>query len=234
MAFPTSVSVTTPVTTNATTWNINVPDHSVDDILLIAVGFDGAPTVNSIGALSGSNSWTLNLINTANGTNNKLYAAWLRSTAARAAQTVAMALSATEQGIARCWAISGAHTTTAPAVGTATTGSSTAPDPPALNPAGWDVEDTWWLALANTDAAVTATTFPANMDASTQFTDVSGGGNGAGLHTIRLESAVASLDPSAFGLSATETWVAQTLAIRPAPFVPPAPIPPVYFAKERT
>jgi hypothetical protein len=212
---------------------VNVPAHDVNDLILLAAGLDGSPTINSLTSIN-STAWVPNLINTANGTNNKLYAAWFRATALQAADTTTtMALSATEQGVCRCWRIAGAHTTTAPAVGTAVTGSSLAPDPPALNPAGWDVEDTWWLALANTDAAVTANTFPANMDASTQFSDVSGGGNGAGLHTIRLESAIASLDPSAFGLSATETWVAQTIAIRPAPFVQ-LPIPSVTYARERT
>lgn len=220
MAFPVIVdSPTTVQATNSTSWTINVPAHNAGDILLFICGFDGAPVVNSITAVNGV-AWTLNLVNTANGTANKLYAAWLRATSNQAsAMTVTMTLGTTEQGVGRVWAIRGAHTTTAPAVGTAVTGSNTTPNPPSLNPAGWDVEDTMWFAAANTDAAVTATAFPSNMTTATGFTDVSGGGNGAGLHTCRHQLAGASLDPDTFTLSATETWVAQTIAIRPAPAV---------------
>lgn len=217
MPFPViAASPTTVVTTNSSSWSINVPAHNSGDMLLLAVGMDGAPTINSVGTVNGV-SWA-QLTNTPNGTANKLYIAWLRATSNQATDmTVAFDLSATEQGVARVWRIRFAHPTSAPVVGTAVTGSSTAPNSGIVNPAGWDVEDTMWFSLANTDAAVTATTFPSNMDTSTGFSDVSGGGNGAGLHTCRLESAVASLDPNAFGLSATETWVAQTVAIRPAP-----------------
>lgn len=215
--FPTQDSRSTAITTNSTSWSIAVPAHNSGDLLLLVLGTDGAPTINSISAVNGV-SWTLNLINTANGTANKLYAAWLRATSTQATDiNVTVALSATEQGIVRVWAITGAHASTAPAVGTVVTGTSTTPDPPNLDPAGWATEDTMWFAVVSTDAAVSATGYPSNMDTATGFTDVSGGGNGAGLHTCRASSAVSALNPNTFSLSASETWVAQTIAIRPAP-----------------
>ena len=213
-------ALTTVRTTNATAWDLNIPAHNAGDILLALIGCDGAPTATSVDAVNGV-SWNV-LTSIANGTANRLIVAWLRAVVDQPTPIlVNMALSATEQGVTRVLRITGAHTTSAPEVGVAVTGSSTLPNPPALNPTGWDVEDTLWLAASNTDAAVTATVYPTNMDVATGFSDVSGGGNGAGLHTVRAERAVASLDPTTFTLSATETWVAQTIAIRPAPAVPP-------------
>ena len=94
-------------------------------------------------------------------------------------------------------------------------GTDTAPDPPSFDPANWGVEDTLWFAIASSDhGATTYTGFP------TSFTNTSaqesGGAGGAALGTARLESAAASVDPSAFTTDASEQWVAQTIAVRPA------------------
>jgi hypothetical protein len=43
--------------------------------------------------------------------------------------------------------IAGAHASTVPEVGTIANGTSAANDPGSFNPAGWDVEDTLWIAV---------------------------------------------------------------------------------------
>src|SRR6185437_5383925 len=44
--------------------------------------------------------------------------------------------------------VTGAHTSTAPELAALAPGTSTSPNPPALNPANWDVEATLWVAVA--------------------------------------------------------------------------------------
>lgn len=215
MAFPVVAdAVATAQTTNSTSWTIDVPAHNAGDLLILAIGMDGAPTINSLSAVGGTDAWTQRG-NAANGTANRLAVYRCRATASRAASTVTLSLAATEQGVCRCLRITGAHPTTEVAISASATGSSTTPNPAALDPADWATEDTLWIAYCNTDAAVTATAAPASFD--NLFSDVSGGGNGAGLHSARREQAVSSQDPGTFTLSATETWVAFTVGIRPAP-----------------
>ena len=108
------------------------------------------------------------------------------------------------------------HGTTAPEISAVATGDSTAPDPSSLNPAGWDVEDTLWLAhiLQDLDAADSGavSAVPAN------YTLVGSAEIYAeqGMNCIaKRELAAASEDAGAFTTSPADSWRAYMMAIRP-------------------
>lgn len=94
-----------------------------------------------------------------------------------------------------------------------TQGSDTSNDPPAHNPAGWDVEDTTWLATTGYGFTHSVTAFPY---AANNISVTHSGGGGAGSGWATLESAVASVDPGPFTTSGGSSSVNSTCAIRPA------------------
>jgi hypothetical protein len=104
------------------------------------------------------------------------------------------------------------------AVGTPATGASNLPDPPNLIPSwGTTTSFTLWLAVSGSgDDDITYTAAPATF--TNLNSTVSGAGVNAGAETgsARLVSPVSSLNPGTFTLAASETWIANTVAIRPA------------------
>lgn len=113
-------------------------------------------------------------------------------------------------GAARVLRITGAHASTPPAIATAKTSSNT-PNPPSLNPAAWDVENTLWIAAAACDDADSITAVPSDYTEIAIDSD-----SGFDLATGYRQNAVASEDPGAFTASGSMSWVAATIGIRPA------------------
>jgi hypothetical protein len=95
----------------------------------------------------------------------------------------------------------------------ATNGSSSTPDPPSLDPVNWATEDTLWFAACGVDTSRTISVYPL---ADNNTADVSGGSGGATLGLCSTNSAVSSLDPGTFTISASDDWAAVTVAVRPA------------------
>lgn len=87
-----------------------------------------------------------------------------------------------------------------------------APNPPSLNPAAWDVEDTLWIAVMCAENSATTPGFPVNYS-NDQYAI---SGTPALGFASRLSTA-ASEDPGAFSIFTAKSWLALTLAIRPAP-----------------
>jgi hypothetical protein len=131
--------------------------------------------------------------------------------------TITVTVSSIEMSAHTTYLLSGFHTD-APAVATATTGSSTAPDAGALNPAGWDVEDTLWFAFCSLNGL--SGTTPRLSGYPTSYTntrsDFAANGNGVTQGVARYENATASEDPSAFTSDTTGDWRATTVGVRPA------------------
>ena len=128
---------------------------------------------------------------------------------------------ATEQMTARMWRITGAHNSTPPEVATFVGASSANYDPPSLT-ASWGVEDTMWVAVASVNGGpgtVTAYPLPDNQENSS-----SGGSGAAGYAACSDELAQATLNPGTFTGTA-QTYVAATIAIRPAGAASTAPTP---------
>lgn len=97
----------------------------------------------------------------------------------------------------------------------------TSPDPPSLNPANWDAEDTLWIAACASDHGnTTYTGFPTNYDAYTDIPQESGGSNGAAQGIAFRELNASSEDPGAFTTDASEQYFPSVIAIRPAAAVP--------------
>lgn len=114
----------------------------------------------------------------------------------------------------RAFAIQGTHATSPPEYALTIHGSVNSGSPPALNPTGWDVEDTLWIAVAGVDVT-TITGFPSGYSDTGQ-TSSSGSSRLGTVGTAFLESAAASQDPGTFSFGATQTAVTVTVAIRPA------------------
>lgn len=140
--------------------------------------------------------------------------------------TVAQAATITGHAAMCLLSIPGAHQTTAPEVGTIANGTTAAADPGALNPAGWDVEDTLWIAVRSSGETATGGSFtglstpPADYGDSAQSgisSDVVGGVEG-GVSFRQL--AAASEDVGAGTCDVSNARNSQlTIAVRPAPEV---------------
>lgn len=133
--------------------------------------------------------------------------------------------------------IPGAHGTTAPEVTSAlANGTAAAADPAALNPAGWDVEDTLWIAVgANGETSLTGSYTGMGLAAGppSNYTNaVSTGESADVIGAIALavafrQNAVASEDVgtwSSIDLSNARN-VAAVIAVRPATAAPQNPQP---------
>jgi hypothetical protein len=223
MAFPQIVDADTKngtVASNSTSWTLTYPTNLASGDLIIAlVATDGNPTVT----LAGSGWFSVTPIDAIN-TGLSLYK---KASVGTETGTFTATLSATEQGAWRIFRITGwegtlgsswtgssAGAVTTDNVGPGVTGVSANPDPPAVNPANWDVEDTLWFAAIAVDTSRTISVYPL---ANRNTADVSGGAGGATLGVCTTTSAVASLDPGTFTISTSDDWAAATIAVRPAP-----------------
>jgi len=224
MAFPTIQTVSSGTqTSNSNSWTTPTYPSGVGagDLLLLLVANDGtaAPSVTGFTVLLGQSSGG---------------AVVLTSLAKKAdgseSGSFTISLTASEQGAWRIFRISGWHgddpagpniLDSLDVVDTATGSPSANPDPPSLNPANWDVEDTLWFAACGVDTSRTISVYPL-PDNNTA--DVSGGAGGATLGICSDELAQASLDPGTFTISASDDWAATTVAVRPAAGGGPSPL----------
>lgn len=177
-----------------------------NDILLVVGGIDEAAAGTTVSNWNGFTQlfWTDITTNVGAGG-----AAWIRASGGETG-TITFTTSAAERADFIMYCIRGAHTTTAPAVGTTATASSTNPDPPALTPS-WGAEDTLWWAVTVVDITVpsAAPTNYTNLDTATSTSGVT-------VATARRELNAASENPGVFTM-ATDQWLANTIGVRPAP-----------------
>jgi hypothetical protein len=106
--------------------------------------------------------------------------------------------------------------TTPPEINTGVTGSSTTPNPGSSTPSWGSETNNIWLALCARDDSVanTITAYPTNYStAQADKNDITSALNVGGAVRIATGSPE---DPGAFTISASETWIAYTVAIRPA------------------
>lgn len=212
MAFPTihtADSQSGVVTTNSSSWTLTWPTNlTTGNLILVFMACDGSPTTDLTGTYGMTDlDWV------APGSAARAHLGY--KTYGSESGTFAVTLSASEQGVWYTCRVSGHQGSPFSNSPNQSGGTDAAPDPPSANPTGWDVEDTLWLATYAADHGNTAwSSDPAGW--STLFHNNSGGANGAALGIATLNSAVASVDPGTFGISASEQWCSQTNAIRPA------------------
>jgi len=215
LAAPVVASVT------ETAFGTDTIDHYVDmpatvnagDLLIVLFTNDGSTTVTT------PNGWNL-LASNANGSAVRLSVYYRIAAGTEGGTTVNFVTSAAEQAAAQVYRITDWQGTTPPEISTAATGTNTAPNPTSLNPAGWDVADTLWLAVAGQDRGDQSgtTAYPASYTdgISTQSSDPATIGV-CRTHSARRVLAAASEDPGAFTIPVAEEWVTFTIAVRPAP-----------------
>jgi hypothetical protein len=201
-----------------TAFDTDTTDHYVDmpttvdagDLLIAIFTNDGSATVTTPAG------WTALASDENNAVRCSVY--YKIASGNEDGTTVDFVTSASEEAAAQVYRITNWHGTTPPEISTAATGTSTRPDPASLNPAGWDVADTLWLAVAGQDRGDRSgtTAYP------TSYTDGTSTLSSATTDSCRTLSArrvlaAASENPGAFTIPVSEEWVAFTIAVRPAP-----------------
>jgi hypothetical protein len=94
------------------------------------------------------------------------------------------------------------------------TGTGLAPDPPALDPAAWDVANTLWIIAYGAENLGRTSGYPTGYTSGRY--DESGGLAGrSSMASARRENAVGVEDPGPFRNDADQAWVAVTIAVRP-------------------
>ena len=213
LAAPVVASVTeTAFGTDTTDHYVNIPATvNAGDLLIVLFTNDRNESVTTPGG------WSL-LASDANGAHVRLSVYYKIAAGAEDGTTVNFVTSASEQAAAQVYRISSWHGTTPPEISTAATGTDTAPNPASLNPAGWDVAETLWLAVAGQDRGDQSgpTAYPASY--TDGMSTLSSDGTGScRIYSARRLLAAASEDPDAFTIPVSEQWVAFTIAVRPAP-----------------
>jgi len=215
LAAPVVTSVTqTAFGTDTTDHYVDMPATvNVGDLLIVLFTNDGSVAVTT------PDGWSL-LASNATGTAVRLSVYYKIAAGTEGSTTVNFATSSSEQAAAQVYRITDWHGTTPPEISTAATGTSTAPNPASLDPAGWDVADTLWIAVAGQDRGDQSgtTAYPASYadGISTQSSDPATTGV-CRTHSARRVLAVASENPGAFTIPVWEEWVAFTIAVRPEP-----------------
>lgn len=216
MAFPVIAGTQKSVEgASVTAHDITMPASVAADDILIGWCFQDGDA----GGFSWPAGWTEIQDGTVGATVASSTIGWRRATGGET--TVQVTSTNAERSSHIAIRITGAHTTTAPAISASATGSSTTPNPDSLNPADWDVEDTLWIAWYAVDTG-TASAYPLpDNNLATSATDVSSAAYGA---ICSDELAQASLDPGTFTNSISDNWRAGTIAVRPAAAVETRPL----------
>lgn len=95
--------------------------------------------------------------------------------------------------------------------------STTTPDSPSLNPAGWDSEETLWFSFsASDDGSIAVTGFPSSYTGTGQIS-ADGSADGVTLAWAKRTLTAASEDPGSFTLASASFWAALTFAVRSQP-----------------
>jgi hypothetical protein len=210
LAAPIVASVTeTAFGTDTTDHNVSMPETiDVGDLLIVFFTNDGSDTVTT------PDEWSL--LASDNNTAVRCSVYYKIAVGDEDSTTVNFATSGVEQAAAQVYRITNWHGTTPPEISTAATGTDTAPNPASLDPAGWDVADTLWIAVAGQDQGDQSgtTAYPASYTDGISTLSSNGRGSCRTLSARRVLAA-ASEDPGAFTILVAEEWVAFTIAVRP-------------------
>lgn len=209
MAFPVVDSITVSTFSTAATAHLVTMPATVNSGDLLTVLFSSAwATPDTVATPSG---WSLLSANSR--TNIQFGVYYKIADGTEDGTTVDFVTTNARKAVAQVYRISAWHGTTPPEVGTAANLGDTQPDPPSLTPS-WGADDTLWLASFGSAGNPTITVVPTsytneNDDSTTTPTAATVG-------SARRELNATSDDPSAYTITASQNWVAQTLAVRPS------------------
>lgn len=200
-------------TSDTTTHTLTPPSSlAAGNLLVCILGLHGNPTLSAI-------PWSLTQLNrtlclTAGFCTAEVYYKFASGSESSSTYTS----SAAETSTNLCFRVTGAHASTPPEIATAQIDNANHPNPPSLNPTGWDVEDTRWLAaFIRRIFDDPVTTYPTDY-ADNQFNDGSGGTSDfTAIGTASRALAAASDNPAIFEIAlSSDESVGITMAFRPA------------------
>lgn len=199
--------------TNQTDHTVNLPANIVSgNLLLVFFASHGAPTITF------PDGW-VQLFQTANSNLHK-FGCWYRIADGTEGATIVVTTSVAEAIAYTSYRITGYSET--PEAGVSVIGTSANPDPPNLT-ASWEgALNVLWFICCGYTYQRTVTGYPAGWtDGRNDYGDDDSYVCGVG--TARKEYDGRSYNPDVFTLSASNTpWVANTIAIKPAPLPAPA------------
>jgi hypothetical protein len=219
-------------TTTHTFPSLTTLDNAAGDLLLaIIVKYDGASTNAEFSSWGGGFTEFVDQAQSGTNVPGAIGAAYKFSDGTETG-TFTVTSAGSHRSVMFLLSIKGAHTSTPPEATVRATGTAAVADPVALNPGGWDAEDTLWIAVANNDETSLTGSFTGITAAPTNYTGYVDSGIIGGDVIGALEGAVAfrqnttaSEDVGGFTLDVgAAANSALLIAVRPAP---PAAVPPV-------
>ena len=215
LAAPVVASVT------ETAFSTDTTDHYVDmpatvnagDLLIALFTNDGDATVTT------PSGWTELASNETDGA-VRVSVYYKIAAGTEGGTTVNLVTAAFEQAAAQVYRITDWQGTTPPEISTAATGTSTAPNPAFLDPAGWGVSNTLWLVVAGQDRGDQSGTlaypisYTDGISTQSSVPPVTGVCRTHSARRVLLTTT--SENPGPFTIPVTEQWVAFTIAVRPA------------------
>ena len=196
--------------TAATSHTVDLPAGIVaGDLLIVVFAVRGNP-----GVTWGGTGFT-EFFEVANGANHALALAYRQADGTEGA-TITVTTGASQKSAHTAYRITG-HVnpaTHAPEASAGATGNSAAPDPDSLSPTGGAKDYLWLAVLGWNQFGTTLTGYPTNY--LNGITKTTSSGNSANVGSAERELNAASENPGAFTLSASEQWIAATVAVHPA------------------
>ena len=230
MAFPTiptvaggrvlSVLATAPSGTHTSPNLSSLTKNSGDLLIAIVIIYDGNSTNAEFSAWGGSFTEFVDQATTAT---MGIGCAYKWSTGSESGTfTVTTADASTNDSAFFLLSIPGAHAVTPPEGGTIVNGTTAAADPASFNPAGWDAEDTLWIAVGGSGETSTTGSFTGVASAPANYSDYAQSGISADV-VGGVEGAVAfrqlnaaSTDVGVFSVDLSNARnSALVLAVRP-------------------
>ncbi|HEY6014860.1 MAG TPA: hypothetical protein VIU37_12665 [Candidatus Limnocylindrales bacterium] len=196
-----------------------------DLLIAIIVAYQSASPATAHNAFSGWGGGFTEFVDrmTTPGSTMAIGVAYKRSTGSETGTfTVTQAAAVTGHAAMFLLSIPGAHITTAPEGGGIVDGTAAAANIAALNPAGWDAEDTLWIAVGASGETSTSGAYDGLSAAPANYTDLAQTGNSGdvlgavegGVAFRQLNAA--SEDPATFTVDlSAERNSALLLAVRP-------------------
>jgi hypothetical protein len=235
MAFPTIpttgantvlTSVTSTAGTTHTFPSLTTLDNANGDLLIaIVVLYQASATANAFGSWGGGfTEFPSGDAGTATNPSIAMACAYKFSDGT---ETGTFTVTSTISGRAAMVLLSvkAAHASTVPEVVFSAISTATAPDPPSLNPSGWDVEDTLWIAVAGAGQTSLTGSWGGLTSAPSSYGDYAESSIAGGDVVGAVQAAVAfrqlngtSDDPGAFTTDTSpEIERAATIAVRGTP-----------------
>lgn len=210
MTFPVVAATTSGgIGTNNTSHTMGMPAGStINDIIIVCVAFDGAPTITINTGISGSNWNRLGQVSQGTAVTHDVF--WK---VGEASNLLTLTTSSSEQHTYISYRITGGLSVS----GSSSVGTTANSDPANHAPSG-GLDDYLWLVTRAGDAQVVASVEPSGY--GNMLTQTASAAAGASTNTAYKTLQASSDNPGAWTVAA-EDWVCYTISVAPSvPYVP--------------